>query len=184
MQPPEDIRHLQQNMRHGGDRAFEVVPLFLKNVIDGAQWKQCTDRHGNPFASFEAFVTHPLWEGLESTIDDLKVFCRKHDDVRQLIDEAVGKIGPRGRPKRNDKGDNVTFSRRGNSPTYLLKRLKRDRPDLADKVISGELSAHAAAVEAGFRKKPTPFEIVLKLLPKITDNEWQLILRARRKEAA
>jgi hypothetical protein len=31
----------------------------------------------------------------------------------------------------------------GTSPTYTLKRLKRDRPDLADKVVRGELSANA-----------------------------------------
>jgi hypothetical protein len=30
---------------------------------------------------------------------------------------------------------------------YNLKRLKRDRPDLAEKVIAGELSANAAAIE-------------------------------------
>jgi hypothetical protein len=28
-------------------------------------------------------------------------------------------------------GDNVTSSDRGNAPTYALRRLKRDRPDLA-----------------------------------------------------
>jgi hypothetical protein len=45
--------------------------------------------------------------------------------------------------------------------TYLLKRLKRDEPALAEKVVSGELSAHAAAVAAGIKKRlvqiePTP----------------------------
>jgi hypothetical protein len=48
--------------------------------------------------------------------------------------------------------DNVTSSDRGNAPTYLLRRLKRDRPDLAAQVVAGTLSAHAAAVQAGFRK--------------------------------
>jgi hypothetical protein len=35
----------------------------------------------------------------------------------------------------------------------IISRLKRDRPDLAEKVAAGELSANAAAIEAGFRKK-------------------------------
>jgi hypothetical protein len=34
-----------------------------------------------------------------------------------------------------------------------IRRLKRDRKDLAEKVISGDMSANAAAIEAGFRKK-------------------------------
>jgi hypothetical protein len=33
----------------------------------------------------------------------------------------------------------------GNSPDYALKRLKRDKPGLAAKVVSGELSPHEAA---------------------------------------
>jgi hypothetical protein len=35
----------------------------------------------------------------------------------------------------------------------MLRRLKRDRPDLAAKVVAGELTAHAAAVEAGIRQR-------------------------------
>ena len=36
----------------------------------------------------------------------------------------------------------------GTSPRYAMARLLRDRPDLAARVKAGELSAHAAAVEA------------------------------------
>ena len=32
-------------------------------------------------------------------------------------------------------------------------KLERQRPDLLDRVLSGELSAHAAMTEAGFRKR-------------------------------
>ncbi len=40
------------------------------------------------------------------------------------------------------QGNNVTLNERGNSESYALRRLKRDREDLADKVISGEMSAN------------------------------------------
>ena len=40
----------------------------------------------------------------------------------------------------------------GTSPTYAIKRLKRDNPDLFEKVRSGELSANKAAIEAGIKK--------------------------------
>ena len=46
----------------------------------------------------------------------------------------------------------------GRGVTYILKRLKRDRPDLLKRVVSGELSANAAAVEAGFRKRPSALD--------------------------
>jgi hypothetical protein len=54
---------------------------------------------------------------------------------------------------------------------HTLRRLHRERPDLLDRVTKGELSANAAAIEAGFRRKLTPFEQVMKLLPKLTEEE-------------
>jgi hypothetical protein len=42
-------------------------------------------------------------------------------------------------------------SARGTSRTYALARLRRDRPDLHDRVLAGELSPHAAMVQAGIR---------------------------------
>jgi hypothetical protein len=38
-------------------------------------------------------------------------------------------------------------------------------------VIAGEMSANAAAIEAGFRKKPTALEQIRKLLPKLSPTE-------------
>ena len=37
--------------------------------------------------------------------------------------------------------------------TYALRRLKRDHPELAERVVRGEMSWNAAAVEAGFCKR-------------------------------
>ena len=54
---------------------------------------------------------------------------------------------------RVEQGDNITLNARGTSSSHTLKHLKRDNPELAEKVIQGELSANAAAIEAGFRKK-------------------------------
>lgn len=40
----------------------------------------------------------------------------------------------------------------GTSTAYLAGRLKRDNPALAEAVVRGEISAHAAAIQAGIRK--------------------------------
>lgn len=61
-----------------------------------------------------------------------------------------------GQGTRSDKQlrDNVTKSRQGgNELSYTLRRLARSHPELLDRVESGELSANAAAIEAGFRHK-------------------------------
>jgi hypothetical protein len=44
-------------------------------------------------------------------------------------------------------------SRQGNSVSYAVRRLGKHRPDLLERVRAGELSAHAAMVEAGFIEK-------------------------------
>jgi len=41
----------------------------------------------------------------------------------------------------------------GNSESAALRRLRKDRPDLHAQVLAEQLSAHAAAVQAGFRPK-------------------------------
>jgi hypothetical protein len=102
------------------------------------------------------------------------------------LDHAV-KLGRHGGNRKSEEAKkyqdrNPILKRRGRD--YDLARLRRDRPDLAERVEAGEVSANAAAIEAGFRRKPTPYEQVLKLLPKLTDAEWQAVMRARRKDAA
>jgi hypothetical protein len=41
----------------------------------------------------------------------------------------------------------------GTSEAATVRRLRKDRPDLHAKYLANELSAHAAAVQAGFRPK-------------------------------
>jgi hypothetical protein len=55
-----------------------------------------------------------------------------------------GEVG-RGR----DRSSNGRSKDGGNSVDRLTGQLKRDHPALAEEVIAGRLSAHAAAVQAG-----------------------------------
>jgi len=40
----------------------------------------------------------------------------------------------------------------GNSEQYALRKLRKSAPELHARVLAGELSGHAAMVQAGFRK--------------------------------
>lgn len=46
---------------------------------------------------------------------------------------------------------------RGTSREYALRRLRKDAPKLHARVLSGQMSPHAAMVQAGFR--PATFTI-------------------------
>jgi hypothetical protein len=72
------------------------------------------------------------------------------------VQAAPRRLLKHGGDRRSDKfqGNAVPLNR-GNTANYLLARLERDRPDLAAKVRAKELSAYAAAIEAGFRRRAT-----------------------------
>jgi hypothetical protein len=59
--------------------------------------------------------------------------------------------------EQEDKGDVVTFTERGNSQAYLLRRIARDQPELLDQIGPDKphRSARAAAIAAGIIK-PVP----------------------------
>ena len=58
-----------------------------------------------------------------------------------------------------------------------MRRLRKDRPDVHQRVLAGEMSANAAMVEAGFRKrrerkKPSALDRAAKAVAQLTPDEW------------
>lgn len=101
-------------------------------------------------------------------------------EVVRLAARQIGIQGGKAGPGRGKKTGviNARLSSRPDARAYILARLDRDGfIDLAAKVRSNKLSAHAAAVEAGFRKKLSPIEQIFKLLPKLSDADRQMLLQ-------
>jgi hypothetical protein len=72
--------------------------------------------------------------------------------VQRLLDGDVEPARPVGRPADAVNVDATNIRGSANSAEYVIARLKRDDPDLADRVVRGELTANAAARQAGIRK--------------------------------
>jgi len=87
-----------------------------------------------------------LAAGRDARRRDEDARLRQGAEVPVPFAEAV-KLGKHGGDRRSEKakeqGDNVTLDR-GNSASYTLARLDRDRPELAERVRAGELSAIGA----------------------------------------
>jgi len=155
----ESVVQLAKKTRiHGGQRLHMLLPKMVARIIKEELWKAEKDRQRVPFKSFRAFVEHPLSEGLELPYEKLQQYCDDHEEATRLLKAANPQALALGDNQHSVGYDIVIPSvsggkSGGNSPDYALRRLKRDRPDLAEKVIMGEMSAHAAAVEAGFRNK-------------------------------
>lgn len=76
--------------------------------------------------------------------------------------------------QHNRGSDNITPTdpRRGTSAEYLVRRLKRDAPAIAEELARGELpSARAAAIKAGIVKVPTMVERAFRLVERMTPAE-------------
>ena len=78
----------------------------------------------------------------EQAVAEMEAMRRK---VRDLLNPEAPKNGEIGRGRNSP--DNIRPNKdHGTSESYAVRRLKRDRPELAQKVIEGEMSANAAAM--------------------------------------
>ena len=141
-------------------KGLENVPAMIIKIIDDELWKEFYDEVVEEVVhhkSFESFVTTKPPRGLGLTLKKLRKFIE--DDVKALdkYDRAI-KRGPGGNNGNQYTGgnvDNINLATKpdGTSEAYALRRLRAHRPDLHGQVLEGEKSAHAAMVEAGFRKR-------------------------------
>lgn len=134
------------------EHGLGAVPNAVKNVIRDDMWRErivsATGQHVT-FSSFAAFVTAAPLEGLGASLGQLRDICRSDPEALDAIDRATA--GRQG--ERTDLVDNIHEVQRpsGTGSAAALRRLRKDRPDLHARVLAGELSPNAAAIEAGFR---------------------------------
>ncbi len=165
--PEERLRQrLYVESRQDGGNPSEFLEM-LASVVEQRVWEKLG-------ISFVDLIEKGYPTGIGSSRAEIETMIRLHhkheagspklrkrmdamrETVGRLLREEVPELAEHRRPTKEEqarKRDNTNLKGRGTSAAYILARLKRDRPDLAEKVVSGEMSANAAAIEAGFRKK-------------------------------
>lgn len=143
-----------------GDHGLKTVPALLQRVLREDAWRSFTTQRGEHVApaSFEQFVVQTPLKGLgasmrliEKIVDSIEDKAERRE-TQDLLDQARQR-GP-GRPETVNNIDGKQDVRpRGTSRAASLRRLRKDAPEMHAEVIAGRLSAHAAMVQAGFRKK-------------------------------
>lgn len=166
-------------------------PHFLLAMLEAEAWKHFADPHTRQLYEYDdidVFARARIPAGLQipDGVAGLIRICQNipGEDadkslriLRGLIPEAPPHEKTKGgRGKKTDS--NATGLDRGQ--TYLIRRLKRDLPELASRVISGELSAHAAAVEAGIRQRmvqvpTTPDGFIRAIRKYLTEQERAVV---------
>ena len=114
---------------------------------------------------------HPLF--ISWPPEKVEVLLR--DDPAILAEWHEATTAPKGRPA-SENTCNTSIKPIYGRP-YLLQRLKQQEPELFKRVTRGELSAHAAAIEAGWRKKLSALDQIRRLWAKLNSKERTALLR-------
>jgi hypothetical protein len=170
---------------------WQILLTALKLVRDHemyrkAEWVGAASEHPKAYDDFPSYfedvVKQPFdlfvdMEGTERVLLDAgyrldQLLGMKYDKAKQLADE-VQVLGAN--QYTLGYSNRIPSPRGGTNSAYTVARLKRDRPDLHARVVAGELSANAAAIEAGFRPKtvtiPLTVEGATRLMLKLSDDE-------------
>ena len=146
---------------------------LLARAIEEEIWNDLDD-----IADFGQLIESPKPRGLGTTRKAVMVLLSpeiKHRDedrsaetrrrmefvrrrARELLTPELGEAntpGP-GRGNKNNGGPPLFYGGK-NDTTYIQARLKRDHPDLAERVFTSELSPHKAGQIAGFIKPRQKF---------------------------
>lgn len=170
-----DVERLRSCFNYRGEFNLQA-PYLIVTVLRGGMWRRFADDHTweeYRYERLDDFVKAKPPGGLGRSNGTVELraiiapYAKKDvtedEEVRALALEALRLIDEeqrRGRTRseagalggRGKKATHDMPSFHHESPTGVLRRLKRDRPDLAALVVAGEMSADAAAKEAGFRK--------------------------------
>ena len=158
-----------QCVLHGAGR-LQNFPGLIKKIIELRAWEERQIRTGEivRLKSLAELITLPQLRGWNEDLKKIEALLK--DDPEALAAFRKEIHGNQG--QRTDLGNNITEVNErvtGTSRAYTLSRLKRESPELFAEVCDGKLSANAAAIKAGFRKKPTPEQQILKLFMKCQD---------------
>lgn len=139
-----DVAMLSNALRRGGS-ALESVPEQIKQILRADEWRHFTTRLGKEVhhERFADFVTTAPLSGLGASVDLVRRIVANDPKALDLLDRAL----------QNPTGVNVINARRpqGTAKDQALRKLRKDAPELHAEVLAGNLTAHAAMVQAGYR---------------------------------
>lgn len=149
------VQALGSGIRSTGN-GLSDLPALLCRVMEEEAWRSFVTPLGKlvEHARFIDFVTTPPTQGLGATVDLMKKIVADDPIASDLLDRALQNHNGGDRRSTTFSLDNIqTDPPSGTSREAGLRRLRKDRPDLHAQVLSGSLSAHAAMVQAGFRRR-------------------------------
>jgi len=156
-----------------GETSLSTFPKLLRRIIDERAWesRRVPGKGIVTMQSLRELVTTPPVTGWGEEPSKIEAVIRDDAEVLAMWREAMK--GRAGRPKADDKTrrNPTALKTDDRGRAYDLSRLQRARPDLFAQVAAGALSANAAAIEAGFRRRKGPRERAVAALRALSPKE-------------
>ncbi len=157
------------------DGSLADFPGLLKKIIREKVWE--SRMHNGrliELPSLRALITEKPIQGWGQDPKKIEAVIRDDAEALEMFREAMKQESG----TRNDLNNNIIeVTTQGTGKAYTLSRLKRESPELFAQVVAGGLSANAAAIKAGFRKKKSPIEILRSTWAKASKQEQELFLK-------
>ncbi|MFB6889432.1 hypothetical protein ACFCX4_08990 [Kitasatospora sp. NPDC056327] len=144
------VEALSSALERGGS-GLENAPELLRRLLTDGSWRSFVTVRGElvEYERFADFVVTPPLKGLGVTVALVRRVVADSPTAVDLLDRTLQ------RPSSVHAHDNVQGAEAptGNTQAAALRRLRKDAPELHAEVLAGHLSAHAAMVRAGFRRR-------------------------------
>jgi len=140
-----------------GHNSFGLTMSYFESLYLNKDFWAKRQPYGLSIKTFNSYIEFARYEvpwGLGWDIDVIKAHCKRKQNIWQEYEEQLNpsnkyginqhKVGGYISPPQIDKGT---------SRQYQIQRLKRDAPDIAIKVIEGELSAKQGMEIAGLKDR-------------------------------
>jgi hypothetical protein len=148
----ELFREQMRSAAHGDGARPKTFAYLLTEAAKNGVWEKLG------FGSFRTFLEADEADGglgmNKAELFHAAALADVEDLAHRLYGEDIQKAPPASHagPGRGHKTNSTTTGLDDRGTEYVIARLKRDDPEMAHRVVSGEISAYAAAREKGWRK--------------------------------
>jgi hypothetical protein len=141
-----------------GLNSFGLAMTYFDSLYSFKDFWSNRHPYGLSMKKFNTYVEFARYEvpwGLGWDIDVIKAHCKRNANIWKEHEENLkGKNKKGGINGYNHVSDiSLTSLERGTSRQYQIQRLKRDAPDIANKVINREISAKEGMEIAGLKDR-------------------------------
>jgi hypothetical protein len=148
-----DLCEIAMNCCSKGASSLSNFPGLMKEIIETKAWER-REWRGKVFElpSLLDLITRKPLEGWGEDPDKIEALIESDPEALSMWRKETTRANHRPL-KSNDNIITSSKAKQGTGKAYTLDRLSKENPDLYQSVVNGELSANAAAIAAGWRKK-------------------------------